>query len=121
MLAFDTNEWIIVSKTDAWYTVFFPTTGEFKQYPVEYYNKETKGYEWTKDGVDKAIRVAFTYFPQWGTTFVIAETPDFDKGVWGVTWHKAGESFTAWIKKDAVIYGDYAWIADQFAKSPIFA
>ncbi len=113
------GEWIIVSKANAWYTVFFPTTGEFRQFPFEYSDK--KGFEWSKYGVDKAIRAAFSQFPQWGTTFVVAETFDVDKNVWGVTWQKAGESYTAWIKKDAVVYGDLAWIVDQFAKSPVFA
>ena len=114
-----TGEWIIVSKTNNWYTIFFPTTGEFRQFPYEY--KENKGFEWTKFGVNKAIRAAFTQFPQWGTTFVVAETFDTGKDAWGVTWQKSGESFTAWIKKEYVIKGDLAWIADQFAKSPVYA
>jgi hypothetical protein len=112
-----TGEFIIVSKTSTWTTIFFPSTGEFRQFPVEYTSKKT--YTWTKDGVDKAIRFAFTQFPQWGTTFQVAETPNGE--TWGVTWQKAGENFTAWITKDAVVNGDYAWIANQFAKSPVFA
>jgi hypothetical protein len=115
----NTGEWIIVSKTNGWYTVFFPTTGEFRQFPYEYQNY--KGYEWTKYGVDKAIRAAFTQFPQWGTTFIVAETFDTGKDAWGVTWQKAGETFTAWIKKEYVLNGDLAWIANQFAKSPVYA
>ena len=34
---------------------------------------------------------------------------------------KAGETFTAYITKDAVTQGNWAWIADQFAKSPVYA
>ncbi len=113
----NTGEWIIVSRTSPWTTIFFPSTGEFRQFPTEF--KGNKKYEWTKVGVDYAIRYAFTLFPQWGTTFQVAETPNGD--TWGVTWQKAGENFTAWIKKDAVLNGDWAWIANQFAKSPVFA
>ena len=115
----NTGEWIIVSKANGWYNVFFPTTGEFRQFPYEY--KGYVGFEWSKYGVDKAIRAAFTQFPQWGTTFVVAETFDTTKNAWGVTWQKAGETFTAWIPKEYVVKGDLAWIANQFAKSPIFA
>jgi hypothetical protein len=113
-----TGEWIIVSKTNAWTTVFFPSTGEFRQFPVSY---TTKGYEWTKYGVDMAIRAAFTQFPQWGTTFHVAESYETGKDVWAVTWQKAGETYTAYMKKDAIVTGDLAWIADQFAKSPVYA
>ena len=113
-----TGEWIIVSKTNAWMTVFFPSTGEFRQFPVSY---KMQGYEWTKYGVDMAIRAAFTQFPQWGTTFHVAESYETGKDVWAVTWQKAGETFTAYLKKDAVVTGDLAWIADQFAKSPVYA
>src|SRR5919199_1153506 len=108
----NTGEWIIVSKANGWFTVFFPTTGEFRQFPYEY--KEFKGFEWTKYGVDKAIRAAFTQFPQWGTTFVVAENYETGKDVWAVTWQKAGETYTAYITKEAVTKGDWAWIADQF-------
>ena len=113
-----TGEWIIVSKTNAWTTVFFPSTGEFRQFPVSY---KMQGYEWTKYGVDMAIRAAFTQFPQWGTTFMVAESYETGKDVWAVTWQKAGETFTAYMKKDAIVTGDLAWIADQFAKSPVYA
>jgi hypothetical protein len=113
-----TGEWIIVSKTSGWTTIFFPSTGEFRQFPAAW-NK--KGYEWTKQGVDKAIRAAFTQFPQWGTTFQVAESYETGKDVWAVTWQKAGETFTAYLKKDAIMNGDLAWIADQFAKSPVYA
>ena len=114
-----TGEWIIVSKTSTWTTIFFPTTGEFRQFPVSY--TENKGCEWTQYGVDKAIRAAFTQFPQWGTTFSVAENYESGKDVWAVTWQKAGETFTASITKEAVTTGNWAWIADQFAKSPVFA
>jgi hypothetical protein len=113
-----TGEWIIVSKTSSWTTVFFPSTGEFRQFPVSY---KTQGYEWTKYGVDMAIRASFTQFPQWGTTFQVAESYETGKDVWAVTWQKAGETFTAYMKKDAIVTGDLAWIADQFAKSPVYA
>ena len=113
-----TGEWIIVSKTSSWTTVFFPSTGEFRQFPVSY---KMQGYEWTKYGVDMAIRAAFTQFPQWGTTFHVAESYEMGKDVWAVTWQKAGETFTAYMKKDAIVTGDLAWIADQFAKSPVYA
>lgn len=112
-----TGEWIILSKNSTWTTVFFPSTGEFRQFPTEYKTKKT--YEWTKKGVDKAIRAAFTEFPQWGTTFQVAETYNTENDTWGVTWQKAGESYTAWITKKAVTTGDVAWIASQFAKSPV--
>ena len=113
-----TGEWIIVSRTNTWTTIFFPSTGEFRQFPVSW---ETKGYEWTKYGVDQAIRAAFTQFPQWGTTFQVAEIWEASKDVWAVTWQKAGETFTAFLTKNAVTTGDLAWIADQFAKSPVYA
>jgi hypothetical protein len=112
-----TGEWIIVSKTSAWTTVFFPSTGEFRQFPASY---KMQGYEWTKYGVDMAIRAAFTQFPQWGTTFQVADSYQTGEDLWAVTWQKAGETFTAYMKKNAVITGDLAWIADQFAKSPVF-
>jgi hypothetical protein len=112
-----TGEWIIVSKTNAWTTVFFPTTGEFRQFPVSYAKKT---YEWTKYGVDMAIRAAFTQFPQWGTTFQVADSYQTGEDLWAVTWQKAGETFTAYMKKDVILSGDLAWIADQFAKSPVF-
>jgi hypothetical protein len=114
-----TGELLIVSKASNYYTIFFPTTGEFRQYPADY--KGEKGYEWSKYGVDKAIRAAFSQFPQWGTTFQVAEVYDTGKDAWGVTWQKAGENLTAWIKKDAIIKGDVTWIVDQFAKSPVYA
>ena len=114
-----TGEWIIVSKTSAWTTIFFPTTGEFRQFPSTY--TENKGFEWTKWGVDKAVRAAFTQFPQWGTTFTVAENYETGKDVWAITWQKAGETFTAYITKEAVTKGNWAWIADQFAKSPVYA
>ena len=113
-----TGEWIIVSRTNTWTTIFFPSTGEFRQFPVSW---ETKGCEWTKYGVDQAIRAAFTQFPQWGTTFQVAENWEANKDVWAVTWQKAGETFTAFLTKNAVTTGDLAWIADQFAKSPVYA
>jgi hypothetical protein len=114
-----TGEWVIVSRTSAWTTVFFPTTGEFRQFPATNFGPWT--FAWTKEGVDKAIRAAFTQFPQWGTTFQVAETFNTENDTWGVSWQKAGETFTAWITKTAVTGGNLAWIADQFAKSPIFA
>ena len=113
-----TGEWIIVSKTSSWTTVFFPSTGEFRQFPVSY---KMQGYEWTKYGVDMAIRAAFTQFPQWGTTFQVAESYETGKDMWAVTWQKAGETYTAYMKKDAIVTGDLAWIAGQFAKSPVYA
>ena len=114
-----TGEWIIVSRTNTWTTIFFPSTGEFRQFPAAYTGKNA--YEWTKFGVDKAIRAAFTQFPQWGTTFTVAENYETGKDVWAVTWQKAGETFTAYITKEAVTKGNWAWIADQFAKSPVYA
>ena len=55
-----------------------------------------------------------------GTTTKTTSAP-LNKDVWAVTWQKAGETFTAFLTKNAVTTGDLAWIADQFAKSPVYA